>query len=473
MSEASVLRMHSSRVGVLGGGQLGQMMGLSAQRLGVPLTVLDPAGIDSPAGRVTGRAIAGSFTDPDKIAELAKQVDVITVEIEHVDAAALQAVAASTGVAVHPAPSTIALIQDKFMQKEHLRRTAAEKNLSIPFGDFCDVPDMQALIAAGEKWGYPLMLKARKGAYDGRGNAVVSTAADAKSAFSLLSPDGAVQLYAERWCAFTKELAVMVVREASGATSAYPTVETVQRNSMCHTVVAPAQVSSATQAEAMRVAAAAIGTMEGAGIFGVELFAMPNGSVLLNEIAPRPHNSGHYTMDACHVSQFENHLRAVLQLPIGSCEMKVGAAGMLNVIGAADGTLESTMKSISRAMRMPEANVHWYGKSPPKANRKMGHINVTSSDSNAVASLLAALEYDSPELLACPPKVGVIMGSDSDLPTMRAAAEVLTEFGVPFEVTIVSAHRTPQRLFDYAANAEQRGLRVIIAGAGGAAHLPG
>lgn len=266
----------------------------------------------------------------------------------------------------------------------------------------------------------------------------------------------------------------MVVRDAGGGTVAYPTVETVQRDSMCHTVLAPAQVSASTLAEAMRVASAAIETMQGAGIFGVELFAMPDGSVLLNEIAPRPHNSGHYTMDACHTSQFENHLRAVLQLPLGSCEMKVGAAAMLNVIGAPDGSLESTMQPITRAILMPEASVHWYGKSPPKAKRKMGHINVTAKDGKSVQGLLAALEQSSPEAATVPaPVVGVIMGSDSDLPTMRAAAEVLTDFGVPFELTIVSAHRTPQRLYEYSATAEQRGLQVIIAGAGGAAHLPG
>jgi len=375
-------------------------------------------------------------------------------------------------VQIHPAPATIALIQDKLLQKQHLKRAAGE--VSIPLGDFCEIPDVQAIHAAAAHWGYPLMLKARKGAYDGRGNAVVASAAEAAAAFAELSRDGLVQLYAERWCPFDKELAVMVVRDADGGTAAYPTVETVQRDSMCHTVLAPAQVSTATLAEAMRVASAAIGTMQGAGIFGVELFAMRDGSVLLNEIAPRPHNSGHYTMDACHTSQFENHLRAVLHLPLGSCEMKVGAAAMLNVIGAADGTLEATMQPITRAILMPEASVHWYGKSPPKAKRKMGHINVTAKDGKSVEALLAALEGNSPEITAAPPAVvGVIMGSDSDLPTMRAAAEVLTEFGVPFELTIVSAHRTPQRLYEYSATAEQRGLRAIIAGAGGAAHLPG
>jgi len=466
-----IVQMHSLRVGVLGGGQLGQMMALAAQRIGVPLTVLDPAGADSPAGRASGRAIAGSFTDAAKIAELAAQVDVITVEIEHVDAGALARVASqATSVQIHPSPATIAMIQDKFLQKQHLQRVSTTE-APIALGDFCEIPDSAAILAAGDHWGYPLMLKARKLAYDGRGNAVVSSAADAAAAFAELSRDGALQLYAERWCAFEKELAVMVVRDAKGGTQAYPVVETVQRDSMCHTVLAPAQVSVETQAAAMRIAQAAIASLEGAGIFGVELFAMPDGSVLLNEIAPRPHNSGHYTMDACHTDQFENHLRAVLQLPLGSCEMKVGAAAMLNVIG--DGELSTTMLPIVRGFSVPSATVHWYGKSPPKPKRKMGHINVTGNDARSVESMLRTLSADQDAIDASTPVVGIIMGSDSDLPTMRAAAEVLTDFGVPFELTIVSAHRTPQRLYEYSATAEQRGLKVIIAGAGGAAHLPG
>lgn len=214
-SETDYATMHSARIGVLGGGQLGRMMAEAAHRLGVHLTVLDPAGLESPAGRVSGRAIKGSFTDPAKIAELAAVVDIITIEIEHVDASALAEVSVRTKVLVRPAPETIALIQDKFLQKQHLRNLWRDENI-VPLCDFSDVPDIPAIIEAGLRWGFPLMLKARKFAYDGRGNAVVLTASDAGRAFDELSNGGRVQLYVERWCPFAKELAVMVVKDAAG-----------------------------------------------------------------------------------------------------------------------------------------------------------------------------------------------------------------------------------------------------------------
>ena len=405
-------------MGVLGGGQLGRMMAQAASRLGISLTVLDPGGLGSPTGQVCGRAVEGSFTDAAKIAELAKQVDVITVEIEHVDTAPLEQLASSGAVAVHPAPSTIKLIQDKLRQKEHLRTVGG-----VAIGDFCDAPDAAAVRAAGARWGYPLMLKARTLAYDGRGNQPVHSEAEVDEHFGALSQGGKVKLYVERWCEFTAELAVMVVRSAAdGSLASYPVVETEQRRSMCHAVIAPARISAKAAEQAQTIARAAIGSLGGGGIFGVELFAMADGSVLLNEIAPRPHNSGHYTLDACDTEQHENHLRAVLGLPLGSCAMKVGGAAMLNVIGADDGTLPTTLLPVRRAMSTPHAAVHWYGKAPPKPRRKMGHINVIGASADAAAAAMRALD-DPAAASAPPPRVGVIMGSDSDLPCMRAAAE--------------------------------------------------
>jgi phosphoribosylaminoimidazole carboxylase len=204
------------------------------------------------------------------------------------------------------------------------------------------------------------------------------------------------------------------------------------------------------------------------------------GSVFLNEIAPRPHNSGHYTIEACYTSQFEQHLRAVVGLPLGPCEMKTGAAVMINILGHGSGEegLRATFKPCSVAMATPGASVHWYGKSECRRGRKMGHITVVGESmldvTEHVQKILAAASPDAiPYPITCSPVVGVIMGSDSDLPTMRPCAQILEEFGVPFELTIVSAHRTPDRMMSYAQSAHERGLRIIIAAAGGAAHLPG
>ena len=428
----------------------------------------------------------------------------ITVEIEHVDAAGLAAIE-KEGAIVHPSPATIALIQDKLLQKQHLSKVAG-----VTLGEYCDVPDVSALEAAGTKWGYPVMLKARRFAYDGRGNLPVKSASECAAAFATLSANGTVTLYAEKWCPFDRELACMVARSASGRVEAYPVVETVQSDSMCDTVLAPARITAASAAAAKEVCLSAIASLSGGGIFGVELFVLADGAVLLNEIAPRPHNSGHWTQDGLAATdQFEQHLRCVLDLPLGSTEMRVPCAGMLNVIGTADGQLSTTAASINRALSMPNAHVHWYGKSPPKARRKMGHINVSGPSAAAVLAMIEELRTaEAPAAPAAAPAggsaakrkrgagaaanapaasalssavstgtstpiVGIIMGSDSDLPTMRAAAEILDEFGVPYELTVVSAHRTPTRMYEYAQTAVSRGLRVIIAGAGGAAHLPG
>jgi len=437
------------------------MMAAAAHRLGVNLAVLDPKGTDSPAGKVAARAVEGSFKDEAKIRELAEFCDVLTVEIEHVNCDILEQIQ-SEGKTVEPSPATIRLIQDKFVQKEHL------KAFDIPLGEYASVVTQEDAKALGERFGYPMMLKTRKDAYDGKGNAVIEAEDKVAEAFEKL---GGHELYIERWVPFQKELAVMVARSVTGEVLAYPTVETAQKDSICHTVVAPACIPASALAEASRVAAAAISTFEAAGIFGVELFLLDDGRVLLNEIAPRPHNSGHYTIEACETDQFEMHLRAVLGLPLCGASLRVGASVMLNVLGEGDDMAE-TKAVMKQCLSVPGAGLHWYGKEESRKGRKMGHITFVG---DSMQDLLARLPEEVATIvgLDAPPVVGVIMGSDSDLPTMSAACKVLKEFGIKFECTVVSAHRTPARMYEYSQSAAGRGIKVIIAGAGGAAHLPG
>lgn len=422
-------------------------------------TSLNTAGKDSPAGQVAGTSIEGSFRDEAKVLELASISDILTVEIEHINCDALDA-AIAQGTPVQPLPQTLRVIQDKYAQKVYL----AERGIPLP--EFCDVPDLEAAYEAGRVFGYPLMLKAKRLAYDGKGNAVAKTKEDVAGAFEQL---GGIDVYAEKWAPFVKELAVMVVRSASEVRP-YPVVETVQKDNICHITITPAQLSATASNKALAVASQAIAALEGAGIFGVELFLMPDDSILLNEIAPRPHNSGHYTMEACETDQFENHLRAVLDLPLGGTALKVGAAVMLNILG--EGDTEETKKLMQKALAIPGAGIHWYGKGEAKKGRKMAHITFTGHslfDIKARTAVYGGLLGS----WSLAPSVGIIMGSDSDLPCMKDAAEVLETFGVPYELTIVSAHRTPTRMYTYAQEAAQRGVQVIIAGAGGAAHLPG
>ena len=255
----------------------------------------------------------------------------------------------------------------------------------------------------------------------------------------------------------------------------YPLVETEQRDNVCHTVLAPAQEPADVLQAAVDVACAAVASLAGAGVFGVEMFLCADGAVLLNEIAPRPHNSGHYTMEACETDQFEQHLRCVLGLPLGSCAMRVGAAAMVNFLGAGDGA--DSLAAMQACLAVPGAGVHWYGKGETRKGRKMGHVTVVAPDAASLEARLQLLEAATGMALTLRPVrvpvVGIIMGSDSDLPCMQEAAAILDVLAVPYELTVVSAHRTPDRMYTYARGAAGRGIRVVIAGAGGAAHLPG
>jgi len=456
-------------VGVVGGGQLGRMMAYPAHRLGFRLVCLDAAGKASPCAQISGYSVEGGLKDKEKTLSLVKEhhCDVVTTEIEHVNADALEELA-KAGTVMEPSPATIRIIQDKFIQKNHF----AAKGIALP--PYMQTDTYEDVLKAGQKMGYPLMLKARGNSYDGKGNYVVKKEEDARVAFDTLNATSDRGCYAEGWAVFTMELACMVVRGTHGEVRAYPVVETEQKDSICHITVCPARITEKSRVLAERIALDAVSSLDGRGIYGVEMFLMPDGTVLLNEIAPRPHNTGHYTIEASDCCQFENHLRAVTGMPLGSTAMKVKAAVMLNVLGEADGKSGQDQLNdiMRRSLTCAGATAHWYGKEGVKKNRKIGHITVVGESITQALARVAYIRGITQEVAAAP-EVGIIMGSDSDLPCMKDAAEQLEAFGIPYEITIVSAHRTPQKMFDYARSAPDRGLKVIIAGAGGAAHLPG
>ncbi|EEB90608.1 hypothetical protein MPER_11161, partial [Moniliophthora perniciosa FA553] len=401
---------------------------------------------------------------------------------KHVNVQALKKVQKSTQVKIHLSPSPIGLIQDKYLQKEHL------KGKKCPVSEFVRVEStVKSIDKVANKLGLPLMLKSRTLAYDGRGNYVLKDVGKAKEAIEVLGNRG---LYAEKWVPFSKEIAVMVVRSTNGTVISYPTVETVHKDNICHLVFAPLRSRNPTlSTRAQAIAERAIATLDGAGVFGVEMFLMEDGEIYINEIAPRPHNSGHYTIEACETSQYENHLRAILSLPLGSTALKVPSTVMLNLIGFSS-SISEIKSVVDVALTVPGASTHLYGKSECRKGRKMGHITIVAPSDAELRSrlrpLLKALPGSTKEEidLYAPehpetghsssfPVVGIIMGSDSDLPVMLPAARILDKFDIPYELTIVSAHRTPDRMVEYARSAATRGLRVIVAGAGGAAHLPG
>ncbi|HVV66504.1 MAG TPA: 5-(carboxyamino)imidazole ribonucleotide synthase [Candidatus Saccharimonadales bacterium] len=354
-------------IGIVGGGQLGRMLALAAAPLGFKVAVLNPAP-GSPAAQVGAEEIVGDLYDRKALQKLAGRADFLTVEIEHLDAAILEEIAAS-GTPVNPAPATVRMIQDKLRQKEFLEAAG------VPVAPFQEIADEAAALEALEAFGGRMLIKTRHGAYDGRGNMAVKSPVDVTEAFKVFTGK---QLYAERFIPFEKELAVMIVRDVKGNTAVYPVAETVHERNICLEVTAPAPVSDKHRQEAGRIARKVAGLLDGAGAFGIEMFLTKDGMVLVNEIAPRVHNSGHYTMDACRTSQFEQHIRAIAGLPLGPTELVVPAAAMVNILGERNGPTE--VKGLGKALSTPYTNVHIYGKSPTKIDRKMGHVNATGDN---------------------------------------------------------------------------------------------
>ncbi|XP_071729817.1 phosphoribosylaminoimidazole carboxylase, chloroplastic [Rutidosis leptorrhynchoides] len=454
-------------VGVLGGGQLGRMLCQAASQMAIKVNVLDPM-VNCPACSISHHHMVGSYNDSTTVEEFAKTCEILTVEIEHVDADTLEKLE-KQGVDCQPKASTIRIIQDKYIQKVHFSRH------DIPLPKFRQIDDLESAEKAGQEFGYPLMIKSKRLAYDGRGNAVAKTEEALTSAINALGGFGH-GLYVEQWAPFVKELAVIVARGRDDSILCYPVVETVHRENICHIVKAPANESWKILKLATDVASRAIASLEGAGVFAVELFLTEDDEILLNEVAPRPHNSGHHTIESCYTSQYEQHLRAVVGLPLGNPSMKAPAAMMYNILGEDEGEAGFIMahRIIKRALCTPGATVHWYDKPDMRKQRKMGHITVVGPSAGVVeARVKSFLKEESVEEIQVAPRVGIIMGSDSDLPVMKEAAKVLSDFDVSVEVRIVSAHRTPELMFSYAKSARERGVQVIIAGAGGAAHLPG
>lgn len=357
--------MNQKTIGIVGGGQLGRMLTLAAKPLGFQVVVVNPQS-NGPASLVGAKEIIGDLYDQAALAQLAEKADYITVEIEHLSADALEALEQS-GAVINPAPSTIRLIQDKLKQKEFLEQAG------VPLAPFVAITDKQSAYDALETFGGKMLIKTRHGAYDGRGNMVVASEADIEAAFEAFNGRG---LYAEGFVSFERELAVMVARDMQGAIVTYPIVQTVHERNICTEVLVPAPVGEAVLLKADTIAKKVAGLLEGAGTFGIEMFVTPDGEVLVNEMAPRVHNSGHYTTEACRTSQFEQHIRAIAGLPLGETDMVVPAAVMVNILGERDGETELT--GLKEALQIPGVSVHLYDKHPTKVDRKMGHLTATA-----------------------------------------------------------------------------------------------
>lgn len=349
-------------LGILGGGQLAKMTALAASNLGCKVAILDKF-TKNPTELVCGDVQSGDWDDSETLKSFAARVDVVSLENEFVDAESIASVEA-TGSKVLPGADTLRTVQDKWTQKTCLQ----EAGLPVPA--FRAIETASELSSCGNDFGWPLVLKQRRDGYDGKGNATVHNLEEAKTAFALLSSQSAVM--AEKFCPFESELAMMVTRAESGESVAYPVVETVQKDHICHVVRAPAGISSELTERVRQTVTAAVAAFNGIGTFGVELFLLPGDEIVINEMAPRVHNSGHYTIEACVTSQFENHVRAIMGWPLGSPEMLAPAAVMINLLGTAEG--DAWPHGYDKAMAVSGAHIHVYGKAKSKPGRKMGHV---------------------------------------------------------------------------------------------------
>lgn len=352
-------------IGIVGGGQLGKMLADAAHKLGHKVIILESTK-DCPAGNVADKQILGSFKDKDKILELANMCDVVTFEIESANAEALDELVAS-GKEVHPNPKTLKIIKDKGNQKVFLKEN------DIPVADFAFINSESDAEQAGKDFGYPFLLKTRFDAYDGRGNYVVNAREDIKDAFIKF---GDRELYAEKFFHFVKELAVVSARGKDGTIVTFPVVETIHKNNICHIVRSPAQVEKSVSDSAGELAHKVLEALEGVGVFAVEMFLAFNGEVVVNEIAPRVHNSGHLTIEAFDMSQFEAHVRAITGMPLVAPKELAKVSVMVNILGDRDGKAE--LSGVDEAEMLGGVKVHIYGKLDTRKERKMGHITATA-----------------------------------------------------------------------------------------------
>lgn len=357
------------KIGIIGGGQLGKMMIQEAKKMGFTVIVLDPT-LKCPAHTLVDEHIVADFDDKQAIRTLAEKTDVVTYEFEHIDADILQTLE-QEGKKIYPTAKSLKVIQNKYTQKKLL----LEHDLPTP--PFCEVASKEDIAKAGEQYAYPFMLKSCTGGYDGKGNFVLESKEDIAKAYEALG-SGKLPLMAEKFFPFIMEISVLACRGINGDIQVYPVAENIHKDSILDETRVPANISQQTTQNAMNLAKKVMEVFEGVGMFCVEMFVDKDGNVSVNEVAPRPHNSGHYTIEACVTSQFEQHIRAITALPLGSPEL-LKPVVMRNILGEENSAGKSHISGAEQVLAVSGAFLHIYGKEESRPKRKMGHITVIAN----------------------------------------------------------------------------------------------
>lgn len=363
------------RVGIIGGGQLAWMMADAAQKLGVELIVQTPSEHD-PAVSIAKETVFAPVDNATATELLAKKCDIITFENEFVNLQALSNLA-QQGVCFRPRLEALAPLLDKYHQRCYLR------NLGLPVPQFFALDEVENLKSKIEYLGFPVVLKSRRHGYDGQGTFIIQDFATLEQKLSYETTTNLNQslFLLEEFVPFERELAIIAARSVEGEIVTYPVVETQQEQQVCRRVIAPAEITPNQVAEIQAIAHTLLNSLEVVGIFGIELFLGADGKVLVNEIAPRTHNSGHFSIDACETSQFEQHLRAVCGLPLGNPALQFAGAVMVNLLGY-ENSHSDYQSQRQQIAAISQAHVHWYGKTESRPGRKLGHVTVLLDNQN-------------------------------------------------------------------------------------------
>ena len=372
-----LLNVMSKTLGIIGGGQLGMMLTEAAQNLDdiSKIIVLDPTE-NCPAAKVGAQQIVADFKDEDAIKKLSELSDIITYEIESGNSDVLKKLEENTEI--NPSPDTLRIIQDKLLQKQFLQKNG------IAVAEFEKIENKEELNQMIDKMGLPLLLKTRRDAYDGRGNYKINSKSEIDDALDLFSGK---TLMVEKFVKFEKEVSVIAARNTKGEILTYPVVENIHENNILRTTIAPGRVSEIVRKEAEKIAEKTMEVLHGAGVFGIEMFVTSDDEILINEIAPRVHNSGHHTLQSCNTSQFEQHLRAILGMDLGDSSIKTPTI-MYNILGP------KTFQGEYNVLFKKQDNIHlkMYGKLESKPQRKIGHVNVVDVENRGIGELLKQVE---------------------------------------------------------------------------------
>ncbi|MDC0761295.1 5-(carboxyamino)imidazole ribonucleotide synthase [Brevibacillus sp. AG] len=365
-----------STLGILGGGQLGRMIALAGRAMGYRFVTMDPTA-DAPCGQTADRQIVASYDDVEAAMQLASVSDVISYEFENVDAQVAEVLESRAYV-----PQGSRLLR---ITQNRIREKTAIREIGIPVAPFCVVNSLKDLQNAVRELGLPAVMKTATGGYDGKGQWVLRSEAELAEAYETLSKAG-TELIVEQFVPFQMELSVIAARNPAGELAVFPVSENIHQENILHLSIVPARISAEVAVRAEEIARTIVEKLDVVGLIAVELFLTEDGQLYVNELAPRPHNSGHFTMDACVTSQFEQHVRAVCNLPLGSTEL-LSSVVMVNILG------EHLQPVIDQIDKLPRtAKLHLYGKAESKAKRKMGHINVLAPTVEEALTLIDELK---------------------------------------------------------------------------------